>query len=200
MLAVGFSGVVGGDLVSESLDASGDLLLGEEDFHGRGGRKRRCLSGLAGEHRKSGYRGSGCGERRSILGIGAFGRKDEGYVSVYQYWAAASRDVRVAALAGCCCGGIVLHRNFLRNGVDADALSVVTVVTVAGVLGAKTWHELQDVPALVAAMKQIALPGWSHPMEVLVGFSPVLSVGSCVVWGVAGGNCDVDVGGSESSS
>lgn len=67
-------------------------------------------------------------------------------------------------------GGIVLHRNFLRNGVDADALSVVTVVTVAGVLGAKTWHELQDVPALIGAMKQIALPGWSHPLEVLVGF------------------------------
>jgi phosphatidylglycerol---prolipoprotein diacylglyceryl transferase len=67
-------------------------------------------------------------------------------------------------------GGIVLHRNFLRNGVDADALNVVTLVTVAGVLGAKTWHELQDVPALVEAMRQIALPGWSHPFEVLFGF------------------------------
>ena len=67
-------------------------------------------------------------------------------------------------------GGIVLHKNFLRNGVDADALNVVTLVTVAGVLGAKTWHELQDVPALVDAMRQIALPGWHHPFEVLFGF------------------------------
>ncbi len=38
----------------------------------------------------------------------------------------------------------VLHRNFVRNGVDADALNVVAVVVIAGVIGAKAWHELQD--------------------------------------------------------
>jgi phosphatidylglycerol:prolipoprotein diacylglycerol transferase len=47
------------------------------------------------------------------------------------------------------CGTIVLHRNFLRNNIDADALNVVTLVVIAGILGAKAWHELQN-PADIA--------------------------------------------------
>ena len=54
--------------------------------------------------------------------------------------------------------------------MDADALSVVAFVVIAGVIGAKAWHELQDIPDLVAAMRQIAVPGWSHPFEVVMGF------------------------------
>jgi phosphatidylglycerol:prolipoprotein diacylglycerol transferase len=46
-------------------------------------------------------------------------------------------------------GTIVLHRNFLRNHIDADALNVVTLVVIAGILGAKAWHELQN-PADIA--------------------------------------------------
>lgn len=65
---------------------------------------------------------------------------------------------------------IVLHKNFVRNGVDADALSVVAFVVIAGVIGAKVWHELQNVSELRLSMRQIALPGWGHPFEVLMGF------------------------------
>jgi phosphatidylglycerol:prolipoprotein diacylglycerol transferase len=65
---------------------------------------------------------------------------------------------------------VVLHRNFVRNGVDADALSVVAFVVIAGVIGAKTWHELQDVTELRMALRQIALPGWGHPLDVVTGF------------------------------
>jgi phosphatidylglycerol---prolipoprotein diacylglyceryl transferase len=65
---------------------------------------------------------------------------------------------------------VVLHKNFVRNGVDADALNVVAFVVIAGVLGAKTWHELQNVPDLWAAMKQIGAPGWKHPLDVAVYF------------------------------
>ena len=54
---------------------------------------------------------------------------------------------------------VVLHRNFIRQGVDADALGIVAVVVIAGVLGAKSWHELQDVADLRASLRQIALPG-----------------------------------------
>jgi phosphatidylglycerol:prolipoprotein diacylglycerol transferase len=61
---------------------------------------------------------------------------------------------------------VVLHRNFVRNGVDADALNVVALVVVCGILGAKTWHELQDVPNLVLAMKRIVSPGWKHPLDI----------------------------------
>lgn len=65
---------------------------------------------------------------------------------------------------------VVLHRNFVRNGVDADALNVVALVVVSGILGAKVWHELQDVPTLVLAIKRMGAPGWKHPMQVVAEF------------------------------
>lgn len=68
------------------------------------------------------------------------------------------------------CSTIVLHRNFTRNGVDADALNVVTMVVIAGIIGAKLWHELENVRDLEAAWRLILMPGWSHPGEVLLGF------------------------------
>ena len=65
---------------------------------------------------------------------------------------------------------VVLHKNFVRNRVDADALSVVAFVVIAGVIGAKTWHELQNVSDLRLAMRQIGAPGWGHPLDVMIGF------------------------------
>jgi phosphatidylglycerol:prolipoprotein diacylglycerol transferase len=65
---------------------------------------------------------------------------------------------------------VVLHRNFVRNGVDADALSVVAFVVIAGVAGAKTWHELQNIPDLKHALKTMTAPGWNHPFDILMEF------------------------------
>ena len=65
---------------------------------------------------------------------------------------------------------VVLHKNFVRNGVDADALNVVAFVVIAGVLGAKTWHELQHPADLYAAFRQIVAPGWHRPFAVLIDF------------------------------
>jgi phosphatidylglycerol:prolipoprotein diacylglycerol transferase len=42
------------------------------------------------------------------------------------------------------CAGYVLHLNFKRFHVDADAISVVAFVTVLGVVGAKLWHVFED--------------------------------------------------------
>lgn len=67
-------------------------------------------------------------------------------------------------------GTIVLHKNFERNGVDADALNVVALVVVAGVIGAKVWHELQNVRELEYALRMIGRPGWHHPLELVLGF------------------------------
>jgi phosphatidylglycerol:prolipoprotein diacylglycerol transferase len=67
-------------------------------------------------------------------------------------------------------GTIVLHRNFVRNGIDADALNVVALVVVVGILGAKTWHELQSIPELRLSFRQIAAPGWHRPLDVLGEF------------------------------
>jgi phosphatidylglycerol---prolipoprotein diacylglyceryl transferase len=67
-------------------------------------------------------------------------------------------------------GTLILSRNFRRNGVDADALNVVALVVVAGVIGAKAWHEMQDVHQLRQAMSIIGRPGWHHPLDVALGF------------------------------
>jgi phosphatidylglycerol:prolipoprotein diacylglycerol transferase len=64
----------------------------------------------------------------------------------------------------------VLHRNFVRNGVDADALNVVAMVVIAGVVGAKAWHELQSVRDLRYALRVIGAPGWRHAAEVAARF------------------------------
>ncbi len=51
----------------------------------------------------------------------------------------------LAAVAGC----FVLHRNFRRWKIDADAVGIVAIATVAGVIGAKFWHVLEDPHALL---------------------------------------------------
>ena len=113
---------------------------------------------------------------------------------------------------------VVLHKNFVRNGVDADALSVVAFVVIAGVIGAKTWHELQNVSDLGPAMAQIVAPGWGHPMDVLMSFLHWFQAGfawfggmlagiAMLMWqgaqakpegceGLAGGGADAGPGGS----
>jgi phosphatidylglycerol---prolipoprotein diacylglyceryl transferase len=47
------------------------------------------------------------------------------------------------------CGCWVLHRNFLRFGLDADAVGVAAYTTVGGVAGAKLWHVLEDPTLLM---------------------------------------------------
>ncbi len=68
------------------------------------------------------------------------------------------------------CATVVLHRNYVRNGVDADALSIVALVTLSGIIGAKLWHELQNPAELAGAWHQILLPGWHHPLDVAMAF------------------------------
>jgi phosphatidylglycerol---prolipoprotein diacylglyceryl transferase len=58
----------------------------------------------------------------------------------------------LAAVSGC----YVLYRNFRRWHIDADAISIVAVSTVAGILGAKLWHVLEAPHVL-----------FTHPADVL---------------------------------
>lgn len=51
----------------------------------------------------------------------------------------------LAAVSACW----ILHRNFRRWGIDADAISIVAVATVAGVIGSKIWHVLETPHALL---------------------------------------------------
>ena len=68
------------------------------------------------------------------------------------------------------CATVILHYNFKRNGVEADALNIVALSVVAGIVGAKLWHELQNPHELVAAWRQILVPGRAHPFEVVKSF------------------------------
>jgi phosphatidylglycerol:prolipoprotein diacylglycerol transferase len=68
------------------------------------------------------------------------------------------------------CATVVLDYKLKRNGVDADALNVVALAVVAGIVGAKLWHELQSPHELVAAWRQILVPGSAHPFEVVKSF------------------------------
>jgi phosphatidylglycerol:prolipoprotein diacylglycerol transferase len=68
------------------------------------------------------------------------------------------------------CSTIVLYKNLIRNGSDADALNIVTLVVLSGIVGAKLWHELQNIPDLRAAWRDILSPGMSHFSEVFFNF------------------------------
>ncbi len=72
--------------------------------------------------------------------------------------------------AAAVCAIYVLHRNFLRNGVDADALTIVALVTLTGIIGAKVWHELQSPQELTASWHEIIYPGRRHPLDILFNF------------------------------
>jgi phosphatidylglycerol:prolipoprotein diacylglycerol transferase len=58
----------------------------------------------------------------------------------------------LAAVAACW----ILIRNFRRWKIDADAISIVAVSTVAGVIGSKIWHVMETPHALMA-----------HPADLL---------------------------------
>jgi phosphatidylglycerol:prolipoprotein diacylglycerol transferase len=58
----------------------------------------------------------------------------------------------LAAVAACW----ILSKNFRRWQIDGDAISIVAVSTVAGVIGSKLWHVLETPHALMA-----------HPADLL---------------------------------
>ena len=64
----------------------------------------------------------------------------------------------------------VLHRSFVRVGVTADAIVVVSTVMIAGVVGAKLWHELQHPLQLRMALQEVITPGWNHPLDIITRF------------------------------
>ncbi len=64
----------------------------------------------------------------------------------------------------------VLHRSFVRAGISADAIVVVSTVMIAGVIGAKVWHELQHPSQLRLGLLEVITPGWNHPLDVTMRF------------------------------
>ena len=68
-------------------------------------------------------------------------------------------------------GTIVLHKNFIRNGVDADALNVVALVVVAG-RDRRQGLARAAGRARTAACRShiIGRPGWHHPLDVTLAF------------------------------
>ena len=46
--------------------------------------------------------------------------------------------------------GLLLQRNLRRFGIDGDAIGIIAIATICGVLGAKLWHVLEDPATLIA--------------------------------------------------
>lgn len=67
-------------------------------------------------------------------------------------------------------GVVVLQRNMNRSGIKADAVVIVATVMIAGILGAKLWHELQQPVEFGRDLRAMAAPGWSHPLAILLNF------------------------------
>jgi len=84
-------------------------------------------------------------------------------------------------------GTVVLHKNFQRYGVAADALNIVALVVVAGVAGAKLWHELEDPQELWMSLRMIGQPGWHHAGEVALRFLHWFQNGFAWFGGMLGG-------------
>ncbi len=181
----GLAGVVAGDLCAYIGDALGDLLLGEEDGHAGGGGK----SGRTGGHKDERIADGSAGQsRRGNGGPVAILREEARFMYPYIHLGSISLGTFGLMLwFAAVVATAVLHRNFVRKGVVADALSVVAAVLIAGVLGAKVWHELQDVHGLLADMRQIAMPGWAHAGEVVMGFLTWMRAGYAWFGGLLAG-------------
>ena len=89
------------------------------------------------------------------------------YIHIGSLWI-GTFGIMLWLAAVCACWA--LNANFRRWNIEADAISIVVIATVVGVLGAKFWHEVQDLRDFWAAMRDIAAPGWKHPLDVLFGF------------------------------
>lgn len=85
------------------------------------------------------------------------------------------------------CATWVLHRNFQRNAVTLDALNLVVFTVIAGIVGAKLWHELQNPRELELAWRQILLPGSKHPFDVVLAFFSWFKAGFAWFGGLAAG-------------
>lgn len=59
----------------------------------------------------------------------------------------------LAAVSGCW----VLYKNFQRKGVEADAINVTAMATVAGIIGAKLWHVFESPHLLMQIPMQLLL-------------------------------------------
>jgi phosphatidylglycerol---prolipoprotein diacylglyceryl transferase len=75
------------------------------------------------------------------------------YIHIGSLWI-GTFGIMLWLAAVCACWA--LHANFRRWNIEADAISIVAIATVAGVVGAKLWHVLEDPQALI-----------HHPASVL---------------------------------
>ena len=105
------------------------------------------LTGLPQRSRNHGYKLAGPWIFGSLLAMAVVAGSLAGLTLSLLLWLAAVMAT------------IVLYKNCARKGVDADAVNVVAMVVVAGVIGAKAWHELQNVSELEYALRMIGAPG-----------------------------------------
>ncbi len=69
------------------------------------------------------------------------------YIHIGSLFSIGTFGILLWLAAVCACWA--LHANFRRWKIDADAIGIVAIATVAGVIGAKLWHVLEDPQTLI---------------------------------------------------
>src|SRR5580698_6460720 len=82
---------------------------------------------------------------------------------------------------------LLLRMNFQRHRIVADALTIVAAATVAGVIGAKLWHELEHPVDLWMTMRAIGGELRTSPSAALGDFFDWLKTGFAWFGGLAAG-------------
>lgn len=68
------------------------------------------------------------------------------YIHIGSFWI-GTFGIMLWLAAVCACWA--LHANFKRWNIEGDAIGIVAITTVAGVVGAKLWHVFEDPQALI---------------------------------------------------
>ena len=82
---------------------------------------------------------------------------------------------------------LLLRMNFQRHRIAADALTIVAAATVAGVLGAKLWHELEHPVDLWMTMRAIGGEFRASPAAAFGDFFDWLKTGFAWFGGLSAG-------------
>jgi phosphatidylglycerol:prolipoprotein diacylglycerol transferase len=81
----------------------------------------------------------------------------------------------------------VLHLNFRRRQVNADALTIVAIATIAGIVGAKLWHEVEQPAECLATIRFFWMTLTTHTGSFIPEFLDWAKAGFAWFGGLAAG-------------
>jgi phosphatidylglycerol:prolipoprotein diacylglycerol transferase len=81
----------------------------------------------------------------------------------------------------------LLHLNFRRHQVNADALTIVAIATISGIMGAKLWHEVEEPAQCLLTIRFFWLTLTTQPGNFIPDFLDWAKAGFAWFGGLAAG-------------